>query len=71
MVVVTINPLIEEEVEETSTTELVEVEEALIANHLLVHLNSVLSISFKNFLLVLVVQNQRDQYVKYVERLDI
>ena len=71
MVVVTVNPLIKEEGEETSITEVVEVVEALMAKPLLIHHNSVLSISFNNFLLVLVEQNQRDQYVRYVEKLDI
>ena len=68
MVVVTVNPLIEEEGEETLITEVVEVVEALIAKLLLAHHNSILSISFNNFLLVLVEQNQRDQYVRYVEK---
>ena len=45
MVVVTVNPLIKEEGEETSITEVVEVVEALMAKLLLVHHNSVLSIS--------------------------
>ena len=71
MVVVTVNPLIKEEGEETSITEVVEVVKALMAKLLLVHHNSVLSISFNNFLLALVEQNQRDQYVRYVEKLDI
>ena len=68
MVVVTVNPLIKEEGEETSITEVVEV---LMAKPLLIHHSSVLSISFNSFLLVLVEQNQRDQYVRYVEKLDI